>query len=406
MAIQKLIYITNARLPTEKAHGFQICKMCEALARNGVEVSLLHPYRYQWDPGLQGRNVFDYYSVPRSFQVRTLPNLDVVPLERFLPKGPFPAVFFAHAFVWGLYGALIARREKADLYYTRDSELAYWLGRLGMPTVYEAHLVPKVGQWLLLRRLACQPALRLVVVLTWFIKEQFAGMGFPEERVIELPDGVDLALFEDLPSKEECRRRLGLPLDSVIIGYIGRFQTLEMEKGIPELVQAMALLPTVNGSEPLLLCVGGPMDAVPSYFTFASQRGVPEHRLKFVDRVPNREVPHWIRACDVVTIPWPWTEFSAYFTSPLKLFEYMAAGVPIVATDLPSLREVLRHGENAWLVEPGSSRSLGEGLKIVLGDWSTAQRLAAQARSDVHCFTWVERAHVILAQVAKAHGYR
>ena len=139
------------------------------------------------------------------------------------------------------------------------------------------------------------------------------------------------------------------------------------------------------------------MDAVPAYLELARRFGVSEKRLRFVDRVPNTEVPLWIRACDVVTIPWPWTEFSAYYTSPMKLFEYMAAGVPIVATDLPSIHEVLRHGENAWLVEPGNSEALAEGIHAVIENPELAKRLAEHARQEVEKYTWERRAASILS---------
>ena len=283
-------------------------------------------------------------------------------------------MFFAHALVWGLYAAWCAHREGADLYYTRESSATFWLVRRGLPTVYEGHVVPKHAQRWLLTRTAGHPALRLAVVLTSFIKQRFIDLGFPASKVRVLPDGVDLSLFDKLPSREACRGRLGLPLDRAVIGYVGRFQTMEMEKGVPELVQAMATVPALEGKEPLLLCVGGPMEAVPTYEEIARRHGFPPHRLLFVDRVPNTEVPLWMRACDVVTIPWPWTEFSAYFTSPMKLFEYMAAGVPIVATDLPAIREVLRHGENGWLVKPGDAKALADGIYKVLSYPPLAKR--------------------------------
>ena len=396
--MQRIVYISNARLPTEKAHGYQICKMCEAFASLGLSVKLMHPYR---DNPLKGKSVFEYYGVRPIFEVCTLPNWDVVRLDRLLPDGWFAPLFFLHSLLWGLYAARKAAREVADLYYTREATIAYWLTRMGLPTVYEAHVVPKGAQRWLLKRVARRQALRLVVALTSFIREGLVRMGFPEEKVIVLPDGVDLALFENLPTKEECRRILGLPLERPIVGYIGRFQTMGKEKGIPELVEAMRYLPEIDGAEPLLLCVGGPMDAVPAYLERARQVGVPERRLKFVDRVPNTQVPLWMRACDVATIPWPWTEFSAYFTSPLKLFEYMGAGVPIVATDLPSLREVLRHGENAWLVRPSDPKALAEGIRRLLENPELAKRLSRQAREDVRQYTWERRARAILQSVEK-----
>ena len=92
--MRRLVYIANARLPTEKAHGYQISKMCEAFALNGAEVVLLHPYRHQADPQLVGRTVFDYYGIKPIFQVKTLKNLDVVVLNRFIPDRIFTPIFF------------------------------------------------------------------------------------------------------------------------------------------------------------------------------------------------------------------------------------------------------------------------------------------------------------------------
>jgi len=103
-----------------------------------------------------------------------------------------------------------------------------------------------------------------------------------------------------------------------------------------------------------------------------------------------------MKACDVCTIPWPWTEFSADYTSPLKLFEYMASGVPIVASDLPSMKEILRHGENAWLVRPGDPLALAEGIRILLSDRKRAESLAKTAREDVRSYTWEARAAQII----------
>ena len=394
--INKIIYLANSRVPTEKAHGYQICKMCEAFAENGVEVQLWHPFRHQFDPKLQKQSGFDYYGIRPIFQVKTLPNWDVVRLNCLLPDNWFTPIFFAHGLLWGLYAARAAAAEKADIYFTRDGTTAYWLTKLGLPTVYEAHVVPKRAQRGILRRIARDAALRLVVVLTSFIKEEFVKMGFPDEKIAVAPDGVDLSLFAELPSKDACRGRFDLPPDRPIVGYIGRFRTMEMEKGVPTLIHAMKYLHSINGKKPLLLCVGGPMEAVPSYLDLARRYGLAENNLRFVDRVSNREVPWWMRACDVVTIPWGWTEFSAYYTSPLKLFEYMAAGVPMLASDLPSLREVLRDEENALLVTPDNPEQLCAGIVRLTTDAALSERLARCASQDVRQYSWEGRARQIL----------
>ena len=400
----KLIYVANVRLPTEKAHGYQITKMCEAFCELGIEVLLLHPYRYERNQRLRKKSVFEYYEIRPVFEVRTLPNIDVLLIEQFFPRRTFVWFFFLHALMWGLYAALKARKEGADIYYTRDVAVAFWLIRFSLPTVFEGHSMPKRGQEWLLRQMVGHPQLRVIVLLTSFLKESYAELGFDQERLAVFPDAVDLSLFNNLPSKAECRLQLNLSLAIPIIGYIGRFNTMGMEKGIPELIESMVHLRSLNGKTPLLLCVGGPMSAVPSYLDSADSLGISRKLLKFVDRVPNSEVPRVMKACDVCTIPWPWTEFSAYYTSPLKLFEYMAAGVPIVASDLPTMKEVLRHDENAWLVQPGDPSALAEGIKTLLTDQERAARLAQTAREDVKTYTWGTRAAQIIDLIKENKG--
>src|SRR4029079_715197 len=94
------------------------------------------------------------------------------------------------------------------------------------------------------------------------------------------------------------------------------------------------------------------------------------------------------------------------FPSPLKLFEYMASGRPIVASALPSLREVLRDGENALLVEPGNPPAFVAAISRLKDDPALAAQLAAQARRDVEDFTWVRRAERLEALFTGVAGTR
>jgi len=395
--------MSTARLPTEKAHGYQIVKMCQAFSQQGPTVKLLHPYRRQLSE-LNRVAPFAYYGVPEVFEIRTLRNLDLNPLLAYGPESLAPIAFLVHTFLWSLYATVAARKQGADVYYTRSFEVAYWLTRLGMPTIFEIHSIPKKGRKWLLHSIVRKKSLRLIVALTSFIRDRLTDMASPLSPIKVLPDGVDLALFDHLPEKLECRSQLALPKDRPIIGYIGRFQTMGMEKGITQLIEAMAHLPSINGKLPLLLCVGGPMSAVQNYLNRADSTGIPRRMLKFLDRVPNSEVPCVMKACDVCTIPWPRTEFSAYYTSPLKLFEYMAAGVPIVASDLPSMREILRHDENACLVDPGNPSALAEGIRSLLSDRDRAEHLAQTARQDVKKHTWEARAAEIIEFIRESNN--
>lgn len=392
----RMLYLVNARLPTEKAHGVQVVQMCQAFSGLGFEVELWHPRRRQRaaTPGIT--NLFAYYGVPPSFRVRTLPNLDPMALIDRLPERAAPVAFLAHTLGWGLFAAARAARRRWDLCFTRDACLAFWLVLLGQPTVCELHQGASGAIGWLLRRMARRRSLRLVVTLTKHGRLEAEACGVPEAKLWVAPDGVDPSAYAALPARDECRLGLGLSLDTPIVGYVGRFEAMGREKGVRHLIDAMSHLP--DDVAPCLLCVGGPMDRVNGYRARARSLGLPDDRVRFLDRVPAPEVPLWIRACDVVTIPLPRTQFFEHFTSPMKLFEYMAAGVPIVASDLPSLREVLCDGRDAVLVEAGNPAALAGGLARVLRNPVLAASLARAARCEVPAYGWDRRAAGIVRQ--------
>ena len=142
----------------------------------------------------------------------------------------------------------------------------------------------------------------------------------------------------------------------------------------------------------LLIAVGGPLDDVPSYLAQASLAGVEPGLISFYDRVDPIEVPNWIAAFDVATIPWPDEPHLARYASPLELLEYMAAGAAIVAPIFPSIREVLTDDHDARLVKAGESPSAGWGDPGVLDDEALRRRFGAAARQRAEAFTWDRRA--------------
>jgi glycosyltransferase involved in cell wall biosynthesis len=391
----RILVLADLRIPSEKAHPLHLVKMCEAFAATGADVELVYSHRRQ-DPRLAGVSIYDYYNVPETFAVREIRGFDVVPLELVAPR-LVPPVFAARATAWGMYAATVARRSRPDLCFTTNHEVAYWCALLGVPTFWEAHKVPRrTGRWFL-RHLARQAAFRGAAALTSVLRDELLEFGFDPEHVIVRGEGVDLDAFDGLRSREECRREVGLPLDRPIIGFIGRFLTLGEEKGIPELVRAMAIVPKIRGREPLLVCVGGPMSAVDSYRRIAADAGTPEHRLLFVDHVSSTDVPTWTRALDVGASLLPDLPHYALYASSMKLFEYMAGEAAVLASDLPATRDVVRHGENGWLVAPTDVVGAAHAITTLLHDDKVRARLVTRAAADVRESGWTERARTIRA---------
>ncbi len=359
----KLIYIANIRLPTEKAHGLQIMKMCQAFALAGLEMELIVPWRFnkiKKDP-------FDYYGVKKNFKIRKLPSLDLIPLS--IPYFGFwiqNITFSLAVFFYLLF-------KKTDYIYSRDLFSLWILSFFKKNLIYEAHYFPK-HFWLYQGSLN---RIKGLIVITRKLKRLYQKKGITQEKILVAPDGVDLEEFNIKKSKEECRRKLNLPLDKKIIGYVGQLKTMGIEKGIADLIKAMR---TVKHT----LCLVGSQN-FDEYKKLA--KGVD---IIFVGQVQHKFIPCYLKSFDVLVMPFPWTEHYAFYMSPLKMFEYMAAQKPIVASDLPSIREILNEN-NAILVKPDSPDDLAKGIEQSLKKPDFSAKISRQAYQDVQGHTWVKR---------------
>ncbi len=360
----KLVYISELRLPTKNAHGFQIMNMCAAFADEGIEVLLLVP----WRKNLLKEEPFDFYGVKRNFAIKKLPAIDLYPFRSI----PEKISAFLHLCSFLMAARIYLFFKSFDVLYTREKHVTFLFPYF----VYEVHMPEQMQLY------GFKP--KRVVVLTNYIKDKLQKSGIREKDILVAPDAVDLSLFKGT-SKEEARKRLGFPLDKLIVLYWGNFKKW---KGIDTLAEAAPLLPEV-----FVVMVGA---------TKESDLARIKKKTENLGNVlvggfkPQTELPWYLAAADVLVLPnSARDENSRLYTSPLKLFEYMAAERPIVSSDLPSLREVLNH-RNATFFKPDSARSLSEAVLTLLANPELQRKLAHQAREDVKEYTWGKRAGKII----------
>jgi glycosyltransferase involved in cell wall biosynthesis len=170
-------------------------------------------------------------------------------------------------------------------------------------------------------------------------------------------------------------------------------------KGVDVLLEAVSRVP-----EARLVVVGG-LAGEPDLHRLQAlaERLALGDRVEFKGTVPPAEVARELARAAVVAVPFLHTAMTERHTSPLKAFEAMAAGRTVVASDLPSTREVLRHGETAWLVPPGDPAGLADGLRRLLTDRALAERLAEAAFAEAPRYSWDARGRTladILREVA------
>ena len=380
----RILYFADIRFPLERANGIQTMETCYALGERGHEVRLIVRPDTQSPP----RDPFAYYGLRPSNRVT---------IERAPVFGPPVARRFGYlSFALGRS----LGRTRVDMVMTRDLGTASMLTAMPLsmraPLVYESHgYAPDVAAALpemltharapgggRLKRLAKREAAVWrgadgYVTITTGLRHTLEARFGTRPRIAVIPDGVRLP----------TARRFDFPsaATETIIGYAGH---LYPWKGVDVLLEALARTRGISA-----LIIGGHESEGDRtrLESLAARLGVTE-RVTFTGHVEPFKVPGLLQRATILALPNPVSAVSTSFTSPLKLFEYMAAGRAIIASDLPSIREVLQHERNAVLVPPGDPAAMARSVQRVAADRDLAMRIARQAFDDVADYSWERRA--------------
>jgi len=367
----KIAYVADIRLPTEKAHGLQIMEMCRAFAQEGHEVRLFVPRRRNFIAATP----WEHYGMTPAFEIVEVPYLfDFIWYDRIF--GRF--ALWLNLPQFRFMAARAVRGFKPDVIYARDP----WFVGLDPRAryVYEAHDLPErvtpIHRWLWKR------ASRIVAV-TEGLRRALVSAGVPEAKVLTAHDGVDAAKFDVKETKSEARAKLGLPAEGFIAVYTGH---LYPYKGADDLLEACARLRPASR----VVFVGGRPDDLARLKARAEALGA-ENAI-FVGPVPHLQVPLYLRAADAAVLPTRASDrHAAEFLSPLKLFEYLAAGKAIVATGTPSVREVLSD-RSAVFVPPSDPAALARALNDLADIPAKREALEREAALLAEGHSWTRRA--------------
>lgn len=381
----RIVYISEGNIPSLAANSIQVMKMSQALARLTSDFELCTAGDFYSIIARRRFNFERWYGIRRPFRIVRIP---VLAFTRY----PFEANFRPRSFP--RYAAHYALLRRTSLIYTRSVPAAEIALRLGMNVVLETHapISPEDGLCGVKIHTWCDNFLKLVTISD-VLAEQYARAGVPEKKIIVAPDGVDLERFGTTIDKESVRRMLGLHQSAPIVVYAGH---LYSHKGIPTLLEAARSLPGI-----FLVLVGGWEKDVA--WCREEIKRMKLDNVKCVGFVPNEDVPLYLAAGDLCVMPYSSSVASAQWTSPMKMFEYLASRRPIVATRIPAVESVLSHGVNAFLVQPDDAVDLAKGIKTVLGNPGLGQMLATRGWIEVQKYSWDARAGRILEGIDRPY---
>jgi len=376
MTARHLTYISNARIPSEKANSIQSMNQCAALAER---YRLTFWYARRRDALPEG-DIFGYYGTTRNFTLREIPSFDSPALKSISER----AGFLLQALSFSFYCTLRLMRDETPVVYTRHSLDVLFaplvrMCRPGRILIFEDH------DGILRSRSALKSRLLNVydgiAVTSERHKRDLVEKGFPEKDILVAPNGVDLTKY---PADEGC-----LPSDGPChICYAGN---LFVRKGVYTLVDAFRMFP----KDSVLHIVGGDPNTIPPFQQYVGSGGNLSD-IRIHGHVPPSDVSRFLKQAHVLVLPNSGRDpLSRDFTSPLKLFEYMAAGKPIVASRVPAVQEILEDRRNALLVEPDDPEALAAAICELRNRPDLARRIARNARRTVEQYTWSGRAEKI-----------
>ncbi|MEK9184807.1 MAG: glycosyltransferase [Patescibacteria group bacterium] len=354
----KLVYLANIGIPIDWAHSIQVMKMCEAFAFSGFDVELVVPNRYT---GIND-NPYVYYGVQKNFKITKIPCIDI-------GKGSDKAiVYWLRLISFFILARFYLFFKHTDLLYTREPLTYLFFNSF----ILELHNLPKIikRKYIIIWRKA-----KCLVVITNAIKNKLIEVGISKEKIFVAPDGVPFEDFNIQITKEEARKKLNLPNKKII-----------MYTGSDIHWKGLSVLDNVSkelSNDYLVVFVG-------------NIKGENNDKEFFPGFQPYTKIPLWLKSADVLILTGNSNEdISRHYTSPLKMFEYMASGRPIIASDMPSFREVLSE-KNCLFVKSNTSSAFTEAIKVLFNNLSLSDTIAKQALEDVKEYTWGKRAKNIL----------
>ncbi len=369
--IKKLVYVHRSPFPGEKAHHGAIAKMIDAFSRKLDVTLVLRKYRRDFT-----HNIQDYFGLERDLNIKDLLSLGVL---------PFSMDFVYHRSLDGEFLRLskdFPYGEVAVYYrYSKSTgeRMAAHAYRHKVPFFCEVHTPLKSRS-----EVDSLREMKGIVVITEWLFQHLTDMGVSPGKILKAPSGVDIDFYDRKRdcSKEEIRRKLSIPADKYLVVYTGKPYE---GRGTETLIESAKFLDCPTQ----VLIIGCRPEDLKRLGVTVKKYGLWD-KVKLEGHKPPNQIPLYQLSADVLVMPYSQEWDLQQSASPVKMFEYMASGNPIVSSDFPIIREILSR-KNSVLLAPDNPHLLAEGITKCLKDSSLVNSITRKALKQVRQYSWDNR---------------
>lgn len=368
-----ILYVGSPQLFKEGASSIHVAKMCEAFAMLNHNVELILPIdKSQLD------SFFGYYNIHKKFKIN--------------PTVGFSSGSLRH-FIHGVLSLFkLFSVKKYDYIVTRNLLFAYLASFFYSKIIIDIHHPPiNYISKLAIKRFLLSKNIFKISCNSEGTKDSLVKTFFPSSKLEVLHNGVNVETFKPQKNLSQFKKCLQIPEDYKVVSYVGNTYK---GRGIEKIVEL-----SKTNKDIFFLVVGGEDEDNREYEKDVLNN---QANILFTGHVNNIEIPNFLAISDVLLIPYT-SDFTIKggskafeYSSPIKLFEYLSAGKPIIASNLPSISRILSNGQNSLLVEPDSTEDLNDKLKKLLGDHELSKEISENSLKLSKEFTWVGRARRML----------
>ncbi len=377
----KIVYLSDATIPSEMANSVSIINLCNAFNELGAEIHLVKPWRYK-NRKINPDDIYKIYGINNKFNIVNTPYLDLSMIQNFSPDLLLRSVNYVSKRIWQKHVVnYVVNNFSPDIIHMRNNIpfALYHLRKMNKLVFLEFYDVPTKFYLDIYKKAIIGNKNLILSAITSNLADKISELFQIERKRIAIsPSGVDKSKYQQTTFNINKIRKT--------IMYVGN---LYPDRGVNNFVLAAKNIPEHD-----FVVIGGnksEADDLIKNFNLSNKN------LSFIPHQSHSELSQFYAKSDILILPDTakniWRKL---YVSPNKLFEYMAACKPIIASDLPSIKEVVTDKHSALLFTPDDPKDLTEKINKLVNNEQLSNLLSRNAFNLVDNYTWKTKAKNML----------